>query len=110
LTPFIVYGFNGAPDNLSGIRFPGDLRDCDKCHVNSSEDLPLPSTRIPVQDPQAFYSPMGPASAACTACHTGKSTAAHTSINSSPTLGESCDVCHGTGAQFSVGSVHARTL
>jgi hypothetical protein len=28
----------------------------------------------------------------------------------SPSLGESCDVCHGTNAQFSVDQEHARTL
>jgi OmcA/MtrC family decaheme c-type cytochrome len=110
LTPFVVYGFNGAPVTLGDAPFPGDLRDCAKCHVNGSQELPLPATRIPVQNPQAFYSPMGPASAACTACHTSKSTAAHTMLMTSPTLGESCDVCHGTGAAFSVDSVHARTL
>jgi hypothetical protein len=65
---------------------PCDLRDCAKCHVNSSQNLPLPSTRINVQNPRAFYSPMGPASAACTACHTAKETAAHTQLNTSPTL------------------------
>jgi hypothetical protein len=53
---------------------------------------------------------MGPASAACTACHTGKETAAHTQLMTSPTLGESCDVCHGNGAEFSVDKVHARSL
>ena len=110
LTPFVVYQFNGTPDTVGNVLFPGDLRDCAKCHVNSSQEIPLPGTRINVQDPQAFYSPMGPTSAACTACHTGKSTAAHTQLMTSPTLGESCDVCHGTGAAFSVDQVHARTL
>jgi OmcA/MtrC family decaheme c-type cytochrome len=110
LTPFVVYGFNGGKNDFSDVRFPGDLRNCEKCHVNDSQDLPLPSTRLPVQNPQAFYSPMGPASAACTACHLTKSTAAHTQLMTSPTLGESCDVCHGTGASFSVDQVHARTL
>jgi OmcA/MtrC family decaheme c-type cytochrome len=110
MTPFVVYGFGGSVNDFSDVRFPGDLRNCDKCHVNNSEDLPLPATRMDVQNPRAFYSPMGPTSAACTACHLAKSTAAHTQLMTSPTLGESCDVCHGTGASFSVDQVHARTL
>ena len=110
MTPFVVYGFNGSKNDFSDVQFPGDLRDCAKCHVNNSQQLPLPVTRLPVQNPQAFYSPMGPASAACTGCHTSKDTAAHTQIMTSPTLGESCAVCHGTNADFSVDQVHARTL
>jgi OmcA/MtrC family decaheme c-type cytochrome len=108
MTPFIVYGFNGAPNNFGDVRFPGDLRDCAKCHVNNSQEVPLPAGRVDVVNPRAWYSPMGPTAAACTACHTGKSTAAHTSINTSAQLGESCDVCHGTDDEFAVDKVHAR--
>ena len=110
LTPYIVYGFGGSVNNFGDVLFPGDLRNCDKCHVNDSQSPPLPPGRIPVVSPQAFYSPMGPTTAACTACHTEQSTIAHTQVNTSPQFGESCDVCHGTGAQFSVDKVHARTL
>jgi hypothetical protein len=53
---------------------------------------------------------MEPTAAACTACHTDKSTVAHTQLNTSPTLGESCAVCHGASSTFSVDQVHARTL
>jgi OmcA/MtrC family decaheme c-type cytochrome len=110
MTPFIVYGFGGSANDFSDVRFPGDLRDCDKCHVNNSEQLPLPATRLDVQNPRAFYNPMGPAAAACTACHTSKATAAHAQLNTSPSLGESCAVCHGTGAEFAVDKMHARTF
>jgi OmcA/MtrC family decaheme c-type cytochrome len=110
MTPFIVYGFGGTANDFSVERFSGDLRDCAKCHTNNSQQLPLPAGRIDVINPRAWYSPMGPATAACTACHTSKSTAAHTNINTSPTLGESCDVCHGVNADFSVDKMHARTL
>jgi OmcA/MtrC family decaheme c-type cytochrome len=96
-------------NNFSHVIFPGDLRNCDKCHVNNSQSLPLPAGRTNVLNPQAWYSPMGPATAACTACHTQRSTAAHTSVNTSATFGESCDVCHGVNAEFSVDRVHARS-
>ncbi len=110
LTPFIVYGFHGSVNDFSDVGFPGDLRDCAKCHVNGSQEVPVPSTRVDVQNPRAFYSPMGPTSAACTACHIAKADAAHTQLNTSPTLGEACAACHSAGAQFSVDAMHARTL
>jgi OmcA/MtrC family decaheme c-type cytochrome len=108
LTPFIVYGFNHSVNDFSEVRFPGDLADCEKCHVNDSEQLPLPASRIDVENPRAFYSPMGPSAAACTACHTSKAAAAHAQLNTSPTLGEACAACHGPNAEFSVSAVHAR--
>jgi OmcA/MtrC family decaheme c-type cytochrome len=110
MTPFIVYGFGNVANDFSHVRFPGDLRDCAKCHVNDSESLPLPAPRTNVQNPRAWYNPMGPTAAACTACHTQQSAAAHTNLMTSPTLGESCEVCHGRDADFAVDKVHARTL
>ncbi len=110
MTPYVVYGFGGSVNNFSEVRFPGDLRDCEKCHVNNSHTLPLPAGRVDVQNPQAWYSPMSPAAAACTGCHTSRSTAAHTSVNTSPQFGEACDVCHGLNSDFSVDKVHARSL
>jgi hypothetical protein len=60
---------------------------------------------------------MGPTGAVydtaeCYMCHTGGSEAntsafAHAAANTSPQFGESCEVCHGTGAQFSATQVHA---
>jgi OmcA/MtrC family decaheme c-type cytochrome len=110
MTPFVVYGFGGTANNFSEVRFPGDLRNCAKCHVNDMESVPLPAGRVNVQNPQAWYNPMGPTAAACTGCHTHKSTAAHTNLMTSPTLGESCEVCHGRNADLAVDKVHARVL
>jgi len=70
----------------------------------------VPATRIAVNNPRDFINPTPPATAACTSCHTAKSASAHASLNTSPTLGESCDVCHGQGADFAVDKVHARTF
>ncbi len=110
MTPFIVYGFNGSVNDFSGVLFPGDLRDCGKCHVNLTDFPPVPSTRIPVNNPRDFINPTPPTTAACTACHTPQDASAHAAVNTSPTLGESCGVCHGQGAAFAVDVVHARTL
>ena len=108
-TPFIIYGFGGSLNNFSDLRYPGDLADCGKCHVNLSDFPPVPSTRINVVNPQAWLTTSPPTTAACTACHTAKDTSAHADTMTSTTLGEACGVCHGQGEDFSIDKVHART-
>jgi OmcA/MtrC family decaheme c-type cytochrome len=87
--------------------FPGDRRNCDKCHVNNSEQLPLADNLLPVETPRELYSPLGPASAACLGCHTASAAYAH-AYSMTTSVGESCAACHGTSAEFSVDRVHAR--
>jgi OmcA/MtrC family decaheme c-type cytochrome len=99
LTPYIVYGFGNTPHDFSEVRFPGDLRNCAKCHVNNSQQLPLPESRIQVTNPRAFLNPSGPATAACTACHTSRPASSHALSNTTPQLGEACSVCHGPNAE-----------
>jgi hypothetical protein len=60
-----------------------------------------------VQDPRGYISPAGPVTAACTSCHTSLEAASHADINTGR-LGESCTVCHGGTADFSVDKVHAQ--
>jgi OmcA/MtrC family decaheme c-type cytochrome len=95
-----VFGYNG-------LRFPGDLRDCAKCHVNNSNKLPLPANMASTLAPREFFSPLAPAASACLGCHDSESAAAHAFQMTAP-FGESCSVCHGEGADFSVSKVHAR--
>ena len=110
----------GAPyvwgsTDFAEVRYPamspsgtaGDRRNCAMCHVNSSEQLPLAAGHANVKDPSAFFSPMGPATAACLSCHVNVEAASHALINTS-SLGESCTVCHGSTSDFSVSKVHAR--
>ena len=42
--------------------------------------------------------PLAPTTAACTACHVQPSALAHALSQTDTNLGESCDVCHGDGA------------
>jgi OmcA/MtrC family decaheme c-type cytochrome len=105
---YTIYGYGGSVNDFTKIRFPGDLRNCDKCHVNSAEDLPLSAGHLNVTDPRGLLNPMGPATAACTGCHTDVATASHALSNTTTQLGEACAVCHGTGADFAVPLVHAR--
>jgi OmcA/MtrC family decaheme c-type cytochrome len=48
--PYIIYGFGGTPMDFSNLLFPGDLRDCAKCHVTVPEPTylmpPFPGTAI----------------------------------------------------------------
>ena len=62
---------NGT-NNFNGVRFPGDLRDCAKCHVNNSNQLPLPDGLADAITPRLFYSPTKPAASACLGCHDGE--------------------------------------
>jgi OmcA/MtrC family decaheme c-type cytochrome len=105
---YIVYGFGGSKNDFSDVLFPGDRRDCVKCHVNGSEQIPLPAGLLPVQNPRGFMKVEGPIAAACLGCHTAQDASAHASLMTSSTLGESCTVCHQEGADFSINKVHAR--
>jgi OmcA/MtrC family decaheme c-type cytochrome len=116
-TPYVVVGHGGALSDFSGILFPvmnGEgnatyMQNCSVCHVNSSEQN-LPIGLNPVQDPQgwiqgALGNPVQPASSACSGCHVSEGESSHFLANTD-VLGESCSVCHGSGAQYSVDSVH----
>ncbi|HML15786.1 MAG TPA: OmcA/MtrC family decaheme c-type cytochrome [Bryobacteraceae bacterium] len=114
--PYIVVGHGGSVDNFTGILFPAlsptgsatYMQDCSLCHVNSSEqgDLAL-SGLNQVTDPQGWINPNGPFSDACSGCHVSEAEAAHF-LAGTTSLGESCTVCHGTGAQFAVDSMHTQ--
>jgi OmcA/MtrC family decaheme c-type cytochrome len=98
-----VYTINST--NYNGLRFPGDQRDCSKCHVETTYTLPLPNGLIPTIDASFFYSPLLPTAAACLGCHNSINDAAHAYLNTA-FFGESCSVCHAEGARFAVTEVH----
>lgn len=111
---YIVVGFGGSHNDFSNTLFPAltpsgtptDLADCALCHVNASEQT-LPIGKNAVVDPQGPINPIQAIGSACTGCHTSLPTASHVLANTTP-LGESCPVCHASGAAFSVGQVHAQ--
>ena len=105
---YTVIGFGGSQNDFKDVAFPGDLRNCEKCHLPNSQELPLPAGLLNVVNPRGFINPEGPATAACLGCHTDQATAAHANQNTDPNLGEACAVCHGVGAAFSVDLEHAR--
>ncbi|HEX7670235.1 MAG TPA: OmcA/MtrC family decaheme c-type cytochrome, partial [Polyangiaceae bacterium] len=111
---FTVYVFGGNPESFNDVTFPGDRRNCLKCHTTAATyTLPLPLTNAPVITQRDFFSPRGSATSACTGCHDSRDVAAHAFLNTaffpgSTAPAEACGTCHGAGAEFAVDKVHAR--
>ena len=103
---YVVIRSRGTYD-FSDIHYTGDLRNCEACHVNGSEQLPLPSGLLDQLTPNFWWTEVGPASSACLSCHDSDDTAVHAFVNTS-FFGESCATCHGEGKEASVDKVHAR--
>jgi OmcA/MtrC family decaheme c-type cytochrome len=107
-TDFTVMGHGNSVNNYNGVGYVGDRRDCVKCHLPGTYDLPLPDGLITQTTPRDYLTTQGPATAACLSCHTTKAAAAHAWTMTSPALGEACDACHGPLSDASVDKVHAR--
>jgi OmcA/MtrC family decaheme c-type cytochrome len=113
---YVVIGNGGSVNDFGEVRYPamsrsgavGDRSNCSMCHVGTSYTLPLKAGLNQVSNPQGPMEVMGPATAACTGCHGTPSAVSHAAINSHGEYGESCDVCHGSTAEFSVDKMHAR--
>jgi OmcA/MtrC family decaheme c-type cytochrome len=103
---YTVYGFGNVAHDLR-FGYPGDLRDCNACHVNNSQQLPLRSGMLPVQDARQALPVVMPETAACTSCHSSTYVKSHALANTTE-LGESCATCHGPNAEHSVDRAHAR--
>ena len=124
---YVIVGFGGSHNSFgvafasvpasipnTGVRYPAmgptgavqDTAQCYVCHTNGSEAV-LPIGKNAVIDPQGLLNPAPTTTSACTACHLNQSAFAHAAVNTDPKFGESCDVCHGTGAAFGATQVHA---
>ena len=113
---YIVVGHGGSHNDFSGTLFPAmsptgsatDLANCSMCHINGSEqnDLALTGLNL-VTDPQGPVNPNTPFASACSGCHVDLPAASHM-LSATTSLGETCNVCHGTGGSFAVDQVHAQ--
>jgi OmcA/MtrC family decaheme c-type cytochrome len=104
-----IIGTSGTPDNFNEVRFPGDRRDCVKCHVPAAyqvKDVDPPGL-LPTNTLRDYYAPQQHYAAACLGCHDTRAAAAHAFVMTAP-FGESCAACHGNNAEFAVDKVHAR--
>jgi OmcA/MtrC family decaheme c-type cytochrome len=106
---YTIYGFGGSVNNFNHVLFPGDRRDCVKCHVEGTQQVSEnpPPGLLATQTLRDWYTPMQHNAAACLGCHDTQAAAAHAFVNTAP-FGEACAACHGDGALFAVDKVHAR--
>ena len=104
---YVVYGYRSSLHDYSNIEFTGDLRNCDACHVNNSQQVPVPDGALPTITNYTWWTPTEPQAAACLSCHDDDDSAAHAYSNTAP-FGEACSTCHGEGKSASVDKVHAR--
>ena len=111
---YTVVGFRGSHNDFSTVLFPAmapnghsnELSNCAICHVNGSEAT-LPVGKRNVVNPQGWINPQAATSRACSGCHVTQDAASHFLANTT-SLGESCNVCHASGAAFDVNAVHAQ--
>jgi OmcA/MtrC family decaheme c-type cytochrome len=111
--PYVVYGFGGSAHDFSEIRFPGNRADCEQCHAEGTQLLPLPAGVAPTRQTEidggmeTLVGTIPPIQDACLSCHDGESAALHAQLNTTPGGVEACATCHGEGAAFAVSVVHA---
>jgi OmcA/MtrC family decaheme c-type cytochrome len=122
---YIVVGHGGSTNDFgaayasvpaaipnTGVLYPamlngsvGDTPNCNMCHTGGSQDV-LPVGKNAVTDPAGLINPVPATTSACTACHFDTPTMAHAVLNTSAQFGESCTVCHGSGAAYDATAVH----
>jgi len=63
---FTIYGFGTPPPaiNFNEVTYPGDRRNCEKCHIADTQQLPLPKGVLPSVAPRDYINPMPPTTAA----------------------------------------------
>ena len=104
---YVVYGYRSSLHDYSHIEFTGDLRNCDACHVNNSQQIPVADGALPTTTNYTWWTPTEPQAAACLSCHDDDDSAVHAFSNTT-FFGESCSTCHGEGKSASVDKMHAK--
>jgi OmcA/MtrC family decaheme c-type cytochrome len=111
--PFTVYGGPAAspvPVDFSHVRFPGDRRNCLKCHEKGANELPLAGGVLstPIQQADGSVKLLSPIMSACVGCHNKEPAQIHMLAQTASSGRESCVVCHGAGRDFAVDKVHQK--
>ena len=106
-SPFIVYGFGNSPVDFSEVAYPGNLADCNKCHPQGANLLPLKKTlSMTVTQKGAVVSVTQPITAVCSGCHDTAAAKGHIALNTTLDKTETCVVCHASGRDFAVDKLH----
>jgi OmcA/MtrC family decaheme c-type cytochrome len=106
--PLVVYGFGNNPIDFGEVRFPGNLADCETCHLPGTNTLPLPAGIQPTtvtQDGQVVSVTLA-TRAICAGCHDSTAAAGHFELQTTADGLETCEVCHGQGSEFAVEVIH----
>jgi OmcA/MtrC family decaheme c-type cytochrome len=106
---YSIYGHGGRKVGFNEVLFPGDRRDCQKCHVPNGQQVleNPPAGQLPTITQRDWYTPQQHAAAACLGCHDTQIAASHVLSMTAP-FGEACAACHGANDELSVDKVHAR--
>jgi OmcA/MtrC family decaheme c-type cytochrome len=94
-------------DTWDHVGYPGVRSNCNGCHINNSQQLPIRANLRAVKEPAGPITDRQPETNACTSCHASRAAIAHAQANTGA-IGESCSVCHGSTSEFSVDRVHAQ--
>jgi len=101
---YTVLGFSSSENRYGEVLFPalpGRTMNCTRCH-GTADNWRSPGVR---QHPSQT-TPTREWRAACGACHDSSAAAGHIDAMTSPSGAESCEVCHGTDAEFAVEVMH----
>jgi OmcA/MtrC family decaheme c-type cytochrome len=110
---YTVYGFFTPPNppnpvGFNEVTYPGDRRNCTACHTSAATaNIPAKPGLANVITQRDYFTPQGPATAACLGCHDTRDAEAHAYLNTA-VFGEACGACHGATSEWSVTKVHAR--
>jgi OmcA/MtrC family decaheme c-type cytochrome len=119
---YTVFGFRTTPAsatnpvNFNEVTFPGDRRDCEKCHLPGTWELPIvagATDTVVTQETGGVGEVIHllPTQAACTACHDSDTALGHVQTMIDLFDGtEKCIECHGPSREWAVDKVHYRGL
>lgn len=111
-----ILGRKNTLADLGDALFPQDVRSCKTCHSDTkatcSSAAPCGYGQTCTGGACVNTAWLEPSATVCLSCHDTEDAFAHTQLNTwagtSPPV-ETCGVCHGQGAQFSVDAVHEIT-
>lgn len=109
----VVLGYFNQGNDFSDVLLPQDVRNCQTCHADSgatcSDDAPCGVGQGCVAGTCKNVAWTAPSAAVCLSCHDTQAASGHANLNTwrdGSGSYETCGVCHGPGAEFSVDKVH----